>query len=134
MAEVTLAITRTGGAFEVLVAGNVIGKAAYKTYDGGREAQRIFYHTGDQPGIPRPRACGQARYRSPWTKRLSWGSPSCRCARTSRSSPPSTLNTRGSTTATTPADLEFLNDTLTPHARELQGALLNPLKVDFRQA
>ena len=31
--------------FEVLVAGNVIGKAAYKDYDGGGSPQRIFYHT-----------------------------------------------------------------------------------------
>lgn len=31
--------------FEVVVAGNVIGKAAYKDYDGGSSPQRIFYHT-----------------------------------------------------------------------------------------
>ncbi len=31
--------------FEVLVAGNVIGKAAYKDYDGGSSPQRVFYHT-----------------------------------------------------------------------------------------
>jgi predicted GNAT family acetyltransferase len=31
--------------FEVLAAGNVIGKAAYKDYDGGSSPQRIFYHT-----------------------------------------------------------------------------------------
>ena len=31
--------------FEILVAGNVIGKAAYKEYDGGASPQRIFYHT-----------------------------------------------------------------------------------------
>ncbi|MCA4133981.1 GNAT family N-acetyltransferase [Arthrobacter sp. M4] len=31
--------------FEVLIAGNVIGKAAYKTFDSGEKVQRIFYHT-----------------------------------------------------------------------------------------
>jgi len=31
--------------FEILDAGNVIGKAAYKDYDGGASPQRIFYHT-----------------------------------------------------------------------------------------
>jgi predicted GNAT family acetyltransferase len=31
--------------FEILDAGNVIGKAAYKEYDGGGSPQRIFYHT-----------------------------------------------------------------------------------------
>lgn len=31
--------------FEMLHAGNVIGKAAYKEYDGGGSPQRIFYHT-----------------------------------------------------------------------------------------
>ena len=31
--------------FEILDAGNVIGKAAYKEYDGGESPQRIFYHT-----------------------------------------------------------------------------------------
>lgn len=31
--------------FDMLVAGNAIGKAAYKTYDGGGAPQRIFYHT-----------------------------------------------------------------------------------------
>jgi predicted GNAT family acetyltransferase len=31
--------------FEILDAGNVIGKAAYKEYDGGASPQRIFYHT-----------------------------------------------------------------------------------------
>jgi hypothetical protein len=40
-----LAITRTGGRFEILVAGKVIGKAAYKTYDGARPSAADFYHT-----------------------------------------------------------------------------------------
>jgi predicted GNAT family acetyltransferase len=31
--------------FEVLLAGKVIGKAAYKKYDAGDSPQRIFYHT-----------------------------------------------------------------------------------------
>jgi uncharacterized protein len=31
--------------FEILDAGNVIGKAAYKEYDGGASPERIFYHT-----------------------------------------------------------------------------------------
>jgi uncharacterized protein len=31
--------------FEILDAGNVIGKAVYKDYDGGASPQRIFYHT-----------------------------------------------------------------------------------------
>jgi predicted GNAT family acetyltransferase len=31
--------------FEILDAGIVIGKAAYKEYDGGESPQRIFYHT-----------------------------------------------------------------------------------------
>ncbi|MET3172561.1 UNVERIFIED_ORG: putative GNAT family acetyltransferase [Arthrobacter sp. UYCu721] len=29
----------------MLVAGNLIGKAAYKEHDGGGSPQRIFYHT-----------------------------------------------------------------------------------------
>jgi predicted GNAT family acetyltransferase len=31
--------------FEILDAGNVIGKAAYKEYDGGASPEWIFYHT-----------------------------------------------------------------------------------------
>jgi predicted GNAT family acetyltransferase len=45
MTEITIRHNPARERFEVLVAGNPIGKAAYKTYDGGGSPQRIFYHT-----------------------------------------------------------------------------------------
>ena len=45
MNDVTIRHNPDRERFEVLVAGNVIGKAAYKNYDGGTSPQRIFYHT-----------------------------------------------------------------------------------------
>ncbi|WLQ04998.1 GNAT family N-acetyltransferase [Arthrobacter oryzae] len=45
MTDVTIRHNPERERFEVLVAGNVIGKAAYKTYDAGDSPQRIFYHT-----------------------------------------------------------------------------------------
>jgi predicted GNAT family acetyltransferase len=45
MTDVTIRHNPDRERFEVLVAGNVIGKAAYKTYDAGVSPQRILYHT-----------------------------------------------------------------------------------------
>jgi predicted GNAT family acetyltransferase len=45
MTEFTVRHNPARERFEVLVAGNAIGKAAYKMYDGGAAPQRIFYHT-----------------------------------------------------------------------------------------
>lgn len=45
MTEITVRHNPARERFDVLVAGNAIGKAAYKTYDGGGSPQRIFYHT-----------------------------------------------------------------------------------------
>lgn len=45
MNDVTIRHNPARQRFEVLIGGNVIGKAAYKEYDGGWSPQRIFYHT-----------------------------------------------------------------------------------------
>ena len=45
MTEITVRHNAGRERFEILDAGNVIGKAAYKEYDGGGSPQRIFYHT-----------------------------------------------------------------------------------------
>ncbi len=45
MNDVTIRHNPDRARFEVLVAGNVIGKAVYKEYDAGGSPQRIFYHT-----------------------------------------------------------------------------------------
>jgi predicted GNAT family acetyltransferase len=45
LSEITVRHNAERQRFEILDAGNVIGKAAYKEYDGGGSPQRIFYHT-----------------------------------------------------------------------------------------
>jgi predicted GNAT family acetyltransferase len=45
LSDITVRHNPGRGRFEILDAGNVIGKAAYKDYDGGAAPQRIFYHT-----------------------------------------------------------------------------------------
>ncbi|WP_457965886.1 N-acetyltransferase [Arthrobacter sp. D1-29] len=45
MSDITIRHNPDRERFEVLDSGNVIGKAAYKEYDGGASPQRIFYHT-----------------------------------------------------------------------------------------
>ncbi|WP_461189293.1 GNAT family N-acetyltransferase [Arthrobacter sp. Z4-13] len=45
MSQITVRHNPGHQRFEMLDAGNVIGKAAYKDYDGGASPQRIFYHT-----------------------------------------------------------------------------------------
>ncbi|MDP9890321.1 GNAT family N-acetyltransferase [Pseudarthrobacter enclensis] len=45
MSDITVRHNPERERFEILDAGNVIGKAAYKEYDGGESPQRIFYHT-----------------------------------------------------------------------------------------
>ncbi|UKA76337.1 GNAT family N-acetyltransferase [Arthrobacter sp. FW306-07-I] len=45
MSDITIRHSPERERFELLDAGNVIGKAAYKEYDGGESPQRIFYHT-----------------------------------------------------------------------------------------
>lgn len=45
MSDITVRHNPERQRFEILDAGNRIGKAAYKDYDGGTAPQRIFYHT-----------------------------------------------------------------------------------------
>ena len=45
MSDITVRHNPGRQRFEILDAGNVIGKAAYKAYDGGASPERIFYHT-----------------------------------------------------------------------------------------
>ena len=45
MSDITVRHNPGRERFEMLDAGNVIGKAAYKEYDGGASPERIFYHT-----------------------------------------------------------------------------------------
>jgi predicted GNAT family acetyltransferase len=45
LSDITVRHNAARQRFEILDAGNVIGKAAYKEYDGGDSPQRIFYHT-----------------------------------------------------------------------------------------
>lgn len=45
MSDITVRHNPSRERFEILDAGNVIGKAAYKEYDGGTSPERIFYHT-----------------------------------------------------------------------------------------
>ena len=45
MSDITVRHNPGRERFEILDAGNVIGKAAYKAYDGGASPERIFYHT-----------------------------------------------------------------------------------------
>lgn len=45
MSDITVRHSPNRSRFEILDAGNVIGKAVYKDYDGGASPQRIFYHT-----------------------------------------------------------------------------------------
>ncbi|GAB5077971.1 GNAT family N-acetyltransferase [Arthrobacter sp. AD-310] len=45
MSEITVRHNAERERFELLDSGRVIGKAAYKAYDGGGAPQRIFYHT-----------------------------------------------------------------------------------------
>ena len=45
MSDITVRHNPDRDRFEILDAGNVIGKAAYKEYDGGASPERIFYHT-----------------------------------------------------------------------------------------
>lgn len=45
MSDITVRHNPGRERFEILDAGNVIGKAVYKEYDGGESPQRIFYHT-----------------------------------------------------------------------------------------
>jgi len=45
MSDITVRHNAERQRFELLDAGNVIGKAAYKEYDGGGSPARIFYHT-----------------------------------------------------------------------------------------
>lgn len=102
--------------FEVLVAGNVIGKAAYKDYDAGSSPQRIFYHTvineeyGGQGLAGKLAAVAldetiQAGFRivpvCPFIKKYVAKNPEL----------------AADTVPVAPAHLEFLNGVLTPKAR-----------------
>jgi uncharacterized protein len=45
LSDITVRHNPGRGRFEILDAGNVVGKAVYKDYDGGASPQRIFFHT-----------------------------------------------------------------------------------------
>ena len=111
MSEVTIRHNPARERFEVMVAGNVIGQAAYKAYDGGGSPQRIFYHTvineeyGGQGlagklatvALDETAAAGLAVVPvCPFIKKFLTKHPEY----------------AGSTTATTPAHLEFLSAAL----------------------
>ncbi len=102
--------------FEVLVAGNVIGKAAYKTYDGGGAPQRIFYHTVINEEYGGQGLAGKLATVA-LDETVAAGLtivPVCPYIKKFLTKHP---EYGGSTTATTPAHLEFLNDALAARAR-----------------
>ncbi|MDQ0635232.1 putative GNAT family acetyltransferase [Arthrobacter pascens] len=102
--------------FEVLVAGNVIGKAAYKEYDAGAAPQRIFYHTVINEEYGGQGLAGRlARVALDATVEAGLQIvPVCPFIKKFISKHPEYADR---TTATTPAHLEFLNDALAPRAR-----------------
>ena len=116
MNDVTIRHNPDRERFEVLVGGNVIGKAVYKDYDGGTSPQRIFYHTvineeyGGQGLAGKLAAVAldetvDAGFRivpvCPFIKKYITKNPEY----------------AGDTAAIAPAHLEFLNDALAPRAR-----------------
>ena len=102
--------------FEVLIAGNVIGKAAYKTYDGGGSPQRIFYHTVINEEYGGHGLAGKlATVALDETVAAGFAIvPVCPYIKKFLTKHPEYA---GSTTATTPAHLEFLNGALAARAR-----------------
>jgi predicted GNAT family acetyltransferase len=116
MTDVTIRHNPDRERFEVLVAGNVIGKAVYKMYDGGDAPQRIFYHTVINEEYGGQGLAGQLAAVA-LDETIADGIsivPVCPYIKkflTKHS------EYAGSTTATTPAHLEFLSEALAPRAR-----------------
>ncbi|WP_066286762.1 GNAT family N-acetyltransferase [Arthrobacter sp. B6] len=116
MNDVTIRHNSGRERFEVLVGGTVIGKAAYKNYDGGSSPQRIFYHTvineeyGGQGLAGKLAAVAldetvESGFRivpiCPFIKKYITKNPQY----------------AGDTAPVAPTHLEFLNDALAPRAR-----------------
>jgi predicted GNAT family acetyltransferase len=102
--------------FEVLVAGNVICKAAYKEYDAGTAPQRIFYHTVINEEYGGQGLAGKlAKVALDETVGAGLGIvPVCPFIKKFLTKHPEYAD---HTTATAPAHLEFLNDALASRAR-----------------
>jgi predicted GNAT family acetyltransferase len=116
MSEVTVRHNPDRERFEVLVAGNVIGKAVYKTYDAGDSPQRIFYHTVINEEYGGQGLAGQLATVA-LDETVAAGIsivPVCPYIKKFLTKHPEYA---GSTTATTPAHLEFLSEALAARAR-----------------
>jgi predicted GNAT family acetyltransferase len=111
MTDVTIRNNPDRERFEVLMGGNVIGKAAYKTYDGGGTPQRIFYHTVINEEYGGQGLAGKLATVA-LDETVAAGLtivPVCPYIKKFLTKHPEYV---GSTTATTPAHLEFLNGAL----------------------
>ena len=116
MTEATIRHNPERERFEVLVAGNVIGKAAYKTYDAGDAPQRIFYHTVINEEYGGQGLAGQLATAA-LDETVAAGIsivPVCPYIKKFLTKHPEYA---ASTTAPKPAHLEFLSEVLAPHAR-----------------
>lgn len=116
MRDITIRNNPERERFEVLHAGNVIGKAAYKEYDDSGAPQRIFYHT-----VINEEYGGQGLAGELATKALDETSgagitlvPVCPYIKKFLTKHPEYAE---STTAVTPAHLQFLDGALASRAR-----------------
>jgi predicted GNAT family acetyltransferase len=116
MSDVTIRHNPDRERFEVLVAGHEIGKAVYTTYDDGNSPQRIFYHTVINEEYGGQGLAGQLATVA-LDETVAAGIsivPVCPYIKKFLIKHPEYA---GSTTATTPAHLEFLSEALAPRAR-----------------
>ena len=116
MTEITVRHNAGRERFEILDAGNVIGKAAYKEYDGGGSPQRIFYHTVINEEYGGQGLAGQLATVA-LDETVAAGIsivPVCPYIKKFLTKHPEYA---ASTTAPKPAHLEFLSEALAPHAR-----------------
>jgi predicted GNAT family acetyltransferase len=116
MSDVTIRHNPDRERFEVLVAGNVIGKAAYKMYDAGDAPQRIFYHTVINEEYGGQGLAGQLATVA-LNETVAAGISIVPVCPYIKKFLTKHRQYAGSTTATTPAHLEFLSEALAPHAR-----------------
>jgi predicted GNAT family acetyltransferase len=116
MTDVTIRHNPDRERFEVLAAGNVIGKAAYKEYDAGTAPQRIFYHTVINEEYGGQGLAGKlAQVALDETVEAGLGIvPVCPFIKKYLTKHPEYAD---HTAATTPAHLEFLDEALAPRAR-----------------
>jgi uncharacterized protein len=115
MTDVTIRHNPDRERFEVLVAGNVVGKAVYKAYDGGDAPQRIFYHTVINEEYGGQGLAGQLATEA-LDETIADGIsivPVCPYIKKFLTKHPEYA---GSTAATTPAHLEFLSGALAARA------------------